>query len=78
MINAEYLFDKKIVWVGDRNICADNIDDFINKLTNTLKFLGVYTDSINNSLRYLKRAFLRPINAIIPRFECLSSRCDSK
>ena len=55
MINAEYLFDKKIVWVGDRNICADNIDDFINKLTNTLKFLGVYTDSINNSLRYLKR-----------------------
>lgn len=55
MINAEYLFDKKIVWVGDRNICADNIDDFINKLTNTLKFLGVYTVSINNSLRYLKR-----------------------
>ena len=55
MINAEYLFDKKIVWVGDKNICTDNIDDFINKLTDTLKFLGVYTDSINNSLRHLKR-----------------------
>lgn len=55
MINAEYLFDKKIVWVGDKNICDNNIDDFINKLTDTLKFLDVLDTHINHTLKSMKR-----------------------
>jgi hypothetical protein len=45
-----------IEWTNRNSTGSDYVTGyFINKLTNTLKFLGVYTDSINNSLRYLKR-----------------------
>jgi hypothetical protein len=40
MITADYLFDKKIIWLGNDLICADNFPYFKSELITVLEFLG--------------------------------------
>jgi len=55
MINVEYLFDKKIVWVGDKNICDNNVDDFLGKLTEFLRLIGSLNTDTRHTLKGIKR-----------------------
>lgn len=55
MINAEYLFDKKIVWVGDKNICDNNVDDFLGRLTDFLQLIGSLNTDTGHTLKGIKR-----------------------
>jgi hypothetical protein len=55
MINAEYLFDKKIVWVGDKNICDNNVDDFLGRLTDFLQLIGSLNTDTRHTLKGIKR-----------------------
>lgn len=40
MITADYLFNKKIIWLGNDLICADNFSYFKNELITVLQHLG--------------------------------------
>ena len=55
MINAEYIFDRKIIWLGDKNICDNNVDDFLGKLTEFLRLIGSLNTDTRHTLKGIKR-----------------------
>jgi len=67
MITADYLFDRKIIWLGDDLICADNFPYFKEQLITILEALmpkhnsKIFKNKIEDSLRTI-REMEREIN----------------